>query len=108
MTSYTIEPYVGPLPLLFGMTPDDVTALLGPPLALIPDVAFSHHIEQRPGLTLGYSSKGGGLFEACFTGGHVLLFRDNDLFQVADPIAYLRQFDDPPFLWVGCLLFLKL
>ena len=48
------------------------------------------------------------LAEAVFSRGAKLTFRGNDLFSIPDPIAFLRQFDPEPKIWVGFVIFVKL
>lgn len=94
MTDFTVVPYSGPLPLCFGMSPDEVRAILAGQIAVM---AY---------LSIGYSNDG-MLEEVVFSRGARLVFLEKDLFEVPDPIGFLQGFD-APFEWVGFVLFPKL
>lgn len=107
MTTFTIESYIGAIPLRFGMSPNEVEAILGPSVEELPN-AFGNRSELREGLTLGYDSKDNTLVEAVFSPGAQVLFQGRELFSVEDPIEFLRQFDPAPQLWVGFIIFVNL
>ena len=73
MTTFKIEPFVGPLPLLFGMTATEVEEILGPPSA-VRNTHYGTRAETRNNIKLGYDSKTEKLTEAIFTPGAILLF----------------------------------
>ena len=50
----TVEPYVGALPIRFGMTPSEVAAVAGPATSLLPG-AMGGTAESRPNLMIGYT-----------------------------------------------------
>lgn len=104
---FTIEPFVGPLPLRFGMSAEEVRAILGPPVIAFPD-HFGNPTENRENVNVGYSAADGALVEVVFTPGTTLLYQGQNLFLIPDPIGLLRQADSNPQLWVGDLIFLKL
>jgi hypothetical protein len=103
---FTFEPFVGPLPLRFGMSPEEVASVVGAPSRVFPDF-FKNRTETRPGLSLGYDATSGRLVEAVFpsVGLH---FHGVDLFVVDDAIAFLRQFDPAPQIAVGMVFFVDL
>ena len=103
---FTFEPFVGPLPLRFGMTPKDVATLVGVPERVFPD-QFGNRSESRSGYAIGYDAKSGKLSEAVFSKG-ILLFKGENLFAVEDIFCFLRQFDPSPQTEVGMVFFVKL
>jgi hypothetical protein len=107
MTTYIAEPYVGALPLKFGMSPDTVAALLGPPRAVFPH-PLGGLIEARTNLSLLYTGDSKELLDITISTGASLVFRGVDLFMVEDLIAHLSEFDPDPYEWVGFLIFLQL
>lgn len=107
MVSFTIEPYIGAIPLRFGMSPADVKVILGPPDELIPHPLGSRS-ELRKYLSLGYDSTGSSLIEVVFSPGCNVSYRGQDLFLTTDLIAFLQQFDPNPKSWVGFVIFLDL
>lgn len=106
MTMFTFEPLVGPLPLRFGMTPNEVAALVGSPDRVSPD-PFGNRTESRSGYSLGYDATSGLLVEAVFT-KRELYFHSVNLFSIDDVINFLRKYDDSPQSAVGVIFFLKL
>jgi hypothetical protein len=105
--SFAIEPYLGAIPIRFGMKPTEVESEIGPPISILPD-HFSNRVEERPHLIIGDSAHDDTLCEAVFAPGAKLLFGQHELFQHPDPIALLRQVDPSPYEWVGFVIFLKL
>jgi len=105
--TFVIEPYVGAIPLRFGMSPEEVAAEIGPPTKLLPD-PFGNRSESRQNLSLGYAGEDNTLNEAVFSPGTNLYFRGHDLFSTKAPIALLRQYDPEPQLWVGMVIFVQL
>ena len=103
---YSIEPFVGPLPLRFGMTPGEVAALIGDA-----DHVFTDPVdgisESRAGLSLGYDAQHGLLSDAVFSAGG-LSFHEVNLFEVDDVINFLRGYDNFPEVAVGMVFFLGL
>jgi hypothetical protein len=106
MTTFTFVPFVGPSPLRFGMTPEEVAALVGDPERLFPD-PFGNRSESRAGYSLGYDAKSGELTEAVFSKGE-LLFHGVNLFAIANVIDFLRKYDESPQMAVGMIFFVKL
>jgi hypothetical protein len=101
------EPYVGALPIRFGMKPDDVAGVVGAASRVFPGV-FGTTAEERPNLMIGYTENENSVFEINCHVGTILLYRGTDLLTHPGPIEYLRQFDATPVLWVGLVLFLHL
>jgi hypothetical protein len=104
---FTIEPYVGAIPIRFGMKPDEVEAQIGPPISILPS-HFGNRIEERANVNVGYSVADDTLCEAVFSPGSILFFQGIDLFSDPDPILLLLRFDPSPYEWVGMIHFLKL
>ena len=105
MRDFTIIPYVGPAPLRFGMSPGDVSMLLGPPSWHFRDEA-GILIEERSmhSVNVGYSESG-ELREAVFSKGASLVFNaDQLLVNVADPTTILRQYK-PGYNWLSSVVF---
>jgi hypothetical protein len=103
---FTIEPFVGPLPLRFGMSPEEVASLLGAP-GLVFRNGNKDRCEKRPGYVLGYDVDSGKLNETVHTSGE-LFFQGTNLFAVDDLIGFLRQFDPAPQAAVGSVVFMNL
>ena len=106
MNTFTFDPFVGPSPLRFGMTPEEVAALVGNPTRVFPD-PFGNRSESRSGCSLGYDANSGLLTEAVFSKGE-LLFHGVNLFAIADVIDFLRKYDASPQTAVGMIFFVKL
>ena len=106
MTTFTFVPFVGPSPLRFGMTPEEVATLVGDPERLFPD-PFGNRSESRAGYSLGYDAKSGELTEAVFSKGE-LLFHGVNLFAIANVIDFLRKYDTSPQMAVGMIFFVNL
>ncbi len=103
---FIFEPFVGPLPLRFGMAPEEVASLVGVPDRVFPD-PFDNRSESRSGYSLGYDANSAQLSEAVFSTGE-LFFHGVNLFGVEDVIDFLRQFDPSPKTAVGIVFFLNL
>ena len=106
MTIFTFDPFVGPSPLRFGMTPEAVATLVGAPELVFAD-PFGNRTERRTGYSLGYDAKSCQLTEAVFTKVE-LLFHGVNLFAVDNLISFLRNFDATPQTAVGMIFFLRL
>ena len=107
MIQFTIEPFVGPLPLRFGMTPEQVEGILGPPDSIRTSY-FGTRIEQRPHFGLGFSKDDATLDEAVFAPGATVLFKGHDLFAEPDLVSTLRRYDSETYLWVGSVVYFHL
>lgn len=103
---FTFIPFVGPLPLRFGMTPKEVAELVGDPERVFPD-PFGNRSELRSDYSLGYDAESDQLIEAVFSKGE-LLFHEIDLFTVVNVIDFLRKYDATPQMAVGMIFFVKL
>lgn len=106
MTKFTFEPFVGPLPLRFGMIPDEVGAFVGAPDRVFSD-PFGNRSESRSGYSLGYDADSGRLTEAVFSKCD-LFYQGENLFSISDVIDFLREYDDSPQSAVGVIFFLRL
>lgn len=106
--TFTIEPYVGPLPLRFGMSPEEVESVLGPPEERRNTPYGLSERRRKPSVNLGYELLSKELEGAVFAFTEKLLYQEHDLFAERDLISLLRQYDPNPFLLVGFVIFLKL
>lgn len=106
MTVFTFEPFMGPLPIRFGMCPEEVAAVVGVPERTFPD-AFGNRTESRRGYSVGYDATSGRLNEVVLSKGE-LFFHGVDLFCVTDVISFLRKYDPHPQVAVGMIFFPKL
>src|SRR4051794_26118930 len=106
MILFYVEPFVGPLPLRFGMKEAEVAKLLGPPIRR--DVGGLGGIdESRPNLSIGYSDPEKELYGATFSPGIKLFFHGEDLLSHKDPIEFLQKFASA-FQAVGMVFFPEL
>jgi hypothetical protein len=106
MMVFIFEPLIGPLPLRFGMSPEEVAAVVGVPERMLPD-AFGNRTESRRGYSVGYDATSGRLNEVVFSKGE-LFFHGVDLFCVTDVVDFLRKYDANPQVAVGMIFFVKL
>ncbi len=106
MIEFCIEPVVGPLPLRFGMTPNEVASVIGPPEEVF-RIFFRNLSESRTHVNLGYSPEN-FLDEVIFLPGAQLFFRGHDLFNHPDLIGLLRGMTPVVKLMVGFLIFPEL
>lgn len=106
---FTIEPFVGAIPLRFGMSQKEVTSLIGPPTRSFTG-AFGEACEEYTSLSmnLAYHSKTQRLNELVFEPGSKLYFNGQDLFDCPDVISFLKRDDRNPKKAVGMVFFLKL
>jgi hypothetical protein len=105
MIKFLLEPYVGVLPIKFGMTPREVADVAGPPDAVSRGYLGNRH-EHRQCLNLSYSER--GVDEAVFLPGAQLTLHGQSLLDHPNPLAFLKTLDDSLFEWVGFIVFLKL
>lgn len=106
MTKFTFEPFVGPMPLRFGMIPVEVAAFVGAPDRFFSD-PFGNRSESRSGFSLGYDADSGQLIEAVFSKCE-LFYQGENLFLISDVIDFLRKYDDSPQFAVGVIFFLRI
>lgn len=106
MTVFNFEPFVGPLPLRFGMTPKEVETLVGRPDSVASD-PFGNPTESRLGYWLGYDANSGELVEAVFSKGE-LRFHGVNLLDAGNVIDVLRKYDASPQQSVGMIFFVGL
>jgi hypothetical protein len=105
MHTFVIEPYIGALPLRFGMSPKQVEAFLGQPDEVFH--SFTGNLgERRLNVNLSYHDDR-QLVEAVFAPGTEVLFENQDLFKEPDSIEFLRGFDQP-YKAVGFIFFPEL
>jgi hypothetical protein len=107
MNAFTIEPFVGALPIRFGMTPAEVEAELGPPQEVLPN-PFGHRGELRDTSSIGYSATDNRVVEIVFRPGARVSFDGHDIFSDPEIIGFFRRYDPVPYLFVGFIIFPKL
>jgi hypothetical protein len=108
MMTFDIVPFVGPLPIRFGMSRSEVTALLGPPI-------ISNKQLERWGanssVNVGYD-KYDNVYEIVMTPDGYQLRLDGALVwdenKTVDPNPLLLSLDSAPLERVGFLVFTKL
>lgn len=104
MKKFTIEPGVGGLPLKFGMTPSEVEKIAGPP-DLARKIWNGDWEEGRKYVNLGYAKDTNRLYEIIFLPGSSVVFNQQDLFALDNPMAFLCSIEPSPQLWVGTVVF---
>ncbi len=107
MTQFQFEPYVGTLPIRFGMTPAQVEQIVGPP-AQVGQNFLGERDEQRGGVNVRYSKTATSVVEVSLLPAMQLLLDSRDLFRERDPIQTILQYDPNPFEWVGFIIFLEI
>jgi hypothetical protein len=105
MTTFTLDPYVGALPIDFNMTASDVGRVLGPPRKVLPS-ALGGYDELRQDINIGYTTEG-SIAGIVLLPNSSLLFEGQDLFRAPDTVGFLSQFDSP-MTAVGMIMFLEL
>ena len=103
---FQVLPYVGAGPVTFGMTPEQVAALLGAPRRVQKNV-LGERDESREGVRVCYSGSG-HVVEIGLAPPTTASYKGADLFGIDDPIALLLKDDPEPFESVGFLVFLQL
>ena len=106
-TGYTLLPYVGASPVLFGMDAAAIAALLGAP-AVVHTNMLGERDESRGGVGIRYSVADSGVVEVAFVPGEVLFFEERNLLEHPDPVAVLSRSDPTPFEFLGFLVFFGL
>lgn len=108
--TFDIVPFVGPLPVRFGMLRDEVHALLGSPES-------SHPIWNKSGTTdywnasrinVGYHNDGTVKHVGFSPGGYSLLLSGRGIWSSADqpdPNPFLLEHDPAPVEYAGFLIF---
>src|SRR5690349_15249685 len=104
--TYTLEPYIGALPVRFGMTERDVSRVLGKPKRVTTNF-LGEREDQRDGVFVRYSENG-GVIDLSLLPPKTLLFHGADLLNATDPIRVLLGRDPDPFEWVGSVIFLAI
>jgi hypothetical protein len=106
MNEYALAPYVGALPIMFGMGPLEVATLVGP-ADTVGDTCHDDREEVRGPLMIRYSSQSSQVVEIAFLPSATLLYKGVDLFTKADVIRFLAQYDRPLEI-VGFVVFMNL
>jgi hypothetical protein len=106
MIDFTLVPYVGARPITFDMSQFEVEGIVGPP-ASVETNDFGETEERRGPLTIRYSTQDLKVVEIAFLPQGRLFYQGVGLFQKADVITFLSQYDRP-FEIVGFVVFLEL
>ena len=102
----TVVPFIGGLPLKFGMMPEEVTAQVGPPESSRALNSDCDLIEYRPWANLEYGNHGLDAID-CWGDQEVkMVFDGVDLFKHPDPIRFLMDRGSRPVDYFG-LIFLE-
>jgi hypothetical protein len=107
MTVFTLQPYVGALPITFEMDPADVAKVLGSPDRVLTN--YLGEVEEHRGpVRISYHGTDGTVAEIEFYPGATLSLHDADLLEIENPIEYMLQFDSQVYEFVDILIFLEL
>jgi hypothetical protein len=104
---FELAPFVGPIPLKFGMSREQVAELLGTPKRTLGPNDDGVFDEIRDPVFIRYHEKW-HLWDASFAPGCVVLFNGRSLFDDADTVQYLQGLDPSNYESVGFLQFPKL
>jgi hypothetical protein len=108
--AFDIEPFVGALPVRFGMHRDEVHSLLGRPEASRPHWNKSGTTDywNESRINVGYGNGGTVMHVGFGPGGYALSLSGRQLWSIAeqpDPNPLLLQLDPTPLESVGILIF---
>lgn len=104
MKQFEILPFVGALPLRFGMTSDEVHGILGGPRAVRTN-RLGEKDEDYHEASAGYDKASAMLVELGFVQPSVVRFHGIDLFRDADAILRLADADGAPLEGLGFVVF---
>lgn len=104
---FHFEPYIGALPLRFGMTPAEVQEAAAPPIKTMKNF-LGERDELRAGIHIRYSTTTDAVIEMSFLPTTRLMYDSHDLFQEPDLLQILIRYDPTPFEWVGFVIFLRI
>lgn len=107
MNDMKLTPYVGVGLIRFGMTPEEVDALLGQPESTSTS-GRGEREEHRGEITIRYGSKANGVVEISFGSDSGLNLDGEYLYNSTDLTNYLRSKDMKPVECFGFLLYLNL
>ncbi len=99
---FDVRPYEGVGPLVLGMSPEGVHAVLGAPLRS--GVREGERVETYRDFTLAYSAAN-RLIEAAFSSPADVRFEDTNLFTAPDALARLVAADGAPLEGLGSIVF---
>ena len=106
MIDYRLVPYVGALPITFGMSPTEVAAIAGRPSAV--GTTYPNPTEEQRGpIFVRYSPEDQKVLEIAFLPSAELTYQGVDLFGCDDRIGFLSK-SDQPLAVVGVVVFLRL
>jgi len=104
MKQFEIQPFVGALPLRFGMTRDEVHGVVGSPRAVRTN-RFGELDEDYLEVSAGYDKTDAKLCELGFVRSVDVRFRGIDLFRDAGAISLLVEADGSPLEGLGFIVF---
>ncbi|HWU52610.1 MAG TPA: hypothetical protein VN153_07310 [Tahibacter sp.] len=99
---FDVRPYEGVGPLVLGMSPEDVHAVMGTPLRSA--VRGGERIETYRDFTLAYSAAN-RLIEAVFSSSVDVRFENANLFTTPDALTRLVAADGAPLEGLGSIVF---
>jgi len=109
LKEFQFEPFVGALPIAFGMTTDVVEKVLGPPTSRFPSDNGSLRMQYwdddgECGFMVHFDATQ-QVKEVCFGSGMSLMFQNRNLLDLRDLIPFLTTIDAKPFESVGVVVF---
>ena len=106
---FSVEPYLGALPLRFNMMPSEVASIMGPPSKTNEngrEIEEFRWTKDAPRCVSYTSSR--RLIEIAFHSENNVKFRDIDLCHTRNLIVALEKYDDEPMEFSETIVFLKL
>lgn len=90
--TFHIEPYVGALPIRFGMKKREVARLLGKPTSTAPNYLGDSE-ERRNGVNIRYAKDGRGVIDLSIFGASRVVFQDVELTEMKEVFPELCKHD---------------
>lgn len=103
---FDIRPYQGVGSLVFGTSPAEVHAVLGPPVRT--RSSNYERIDTFQGFTVAYSGETGQFVEAAFSSAMDVRFHGINLFTASAAVEMLTVADGVPMEGLGFIVFLNL
>jgi len=104
---FSIASYVGPKPLLFGMSAQDAERIVGPPLRVAKNTLGETNAQYKT-LSIRYSKADGSLVEAGFVPPANVTLGGLDVFQDSDVFRKIVSQDTSPYEYLGFIILLDL
>jgi hypothetical protein len=105
--TFEIVSYVGPKPLLFGMTQNEAQCTVGPPLKTSVN-NLGERNSQYESFSIRYSPQSGALVEVGFSSDANVTIHGVELFRHPEAFPTLLQEDSCPFEYFGFVILLDL